>query len=307
MAWDAAKLLAKKGHEVALLCEGIEGKPESERVEGVWLVRYRIAKPNLNLLSRHQKAGEKTLRKVMREWIPELIWGHMPLQMIAMLNTFPTARAVYTLHSPVGEEFLGSSPAPGVLAKVKCYFANRIEQRCCESAEVITVLSRFSKSELLRLHGEKLESRIRITPGWTDVAKFSPVADRTAAKLRLGWPADRTVFFTLRRLVSRMGLDRLVAAAAIARDKGHKFQLYIGGTGPLRTELEQQIESLRLGDCVSLVGEVPEAELALKYASADAFVIPTRALECFGLIAVEAMAAGTPTLSTPIVALPEII
>jgi glycosyltransferase involved in cell wall biosynthesis len=104
-----------------------------------------------------------------------------------------------------------------------------------------------------------------------------------------------------------MGLDRLISGAAIVQKQGLKFQLKIGGTGPLQLVLAKQITDLHVGDSVELLGTVSEDKLALMYGAADAFVIPTRALECFGLIAVEAMGAGTPVLSTPVGALPEII
>jgi glycosyltransferase involved in cell wall biosynthesis len=104
-----------------------------------------------------------------------------------------------------------------------------------------------------------------------------------------------------------MGLDLLIGASAILRDRGLKFRVYIGGKGPLRETLQEQIQSSGLRDFVQLLGELSEEQLSLAYGAADAFVIPTRALECFGLIAVEAMAAGAPVLSTPVGALPEII
>jgi glycosyltransferase involved in cell wall biosynthesis len=47
--------------------------------------------------------------------------------------------------------------------------------------------------------------------------------------------------------------------------------------------------------------------LPLAYAACDAFVLPTAELECFGLIALEALSAGRPVLATPVGAIPEII
>ena len=56
-----------------------------------------------------------------------------------------------------------------------------------------------------------------------------------------------------------------------------------------------------------MLGGLSQAQLAKAYAACDAFVIPTHALECFGLIAVEALASGVPVLSTNVGALPETI
>jgi glycosyltransferase involved in cell wall biosynthesis len=55
------------------------------------------------------------------------------------------------------------------------------------------------------------------------------------------------------------------------------------------------------------MGRVEDRELPLAYAACDAFVLPTEELECFGLIALEALSAGRPVLATPVGAIPEII
>ncbi len=55
------------------------------------------------------------------------------------------------------------------------------------------------------------------------------------------------------------------------------------------------------------LGFIPDNELPLYYQASDAFVLPTRELEGFGLVAVEALACGTPVLGTPVGAIPEIL
>lgn len=312
VAWDAAQHLASLGHEVALLCEGIDDKPESDVVAGnVRILRYYVPGFDLDFFSRHQRAARKVLLRQLQSagWVPDILWGHMPLQMAAMMEVFPASRMSYTMHSPVSVEIFesGSSLAGGLGLRVKSALGLKIERRCCAAASVITVLSQFTRSEIKRLHGPAIEAKVKITPGWADLSRFHPAASKAAVKTELDWPHDRVVFFCVRRLVSRMGLDRLMDAAAMVRDRGLSFHLYIAGTGPLRAELESKIAGARLEDRVRLLGAVSEPQLAAMYSAADAFVIPTRALECFGLVAVEAMSAGAPVLSTPVGALPEII
>jgi glycosyltransferase involved in cell wall biosynthesis len=67
------------------------------------------------------------------------------------------------------------------------------------------------------------------------------------------------------------------------------------------------VRDLGLERAVQFVGYVPEEVLPRMYAAADAFVLPTTELECFGLIAVEALACGRPVLATPVGAIPEIL
>jgi glycosyltransferase involved in cell wall biosynthesis len=104
-----------------------------------------------------------------------------------------------------------------------------------------------------------------------------------------------------------MGLDRLLDASARLLAEGLKFHLVIGGSGSLRGRLEEQTNTLGIGQSVTFLGRVEDRELPLAYAACDAFVLPTAELECFGLIALEALSAGRPVLATPVGAIPEII
>jgi glycosyltransferase involved in cell wall biosynthesis len=112
---------------------------------------------------------------------------------------------------------------------------------------------------------------------------------------------------SVRRLVRRTGLPRLVDAIAHVRDRVPEIQLYIAGKGPLRAELARQIRNQGLSNHAELLGFVPDAELPLAYRAADLSVVPTVAHEGFGLVVVESLAAGTPALVTPVGGLPEIV
>jgi glycogen(starch) synthase len=71
--------------------------------------------------------------------------------------------------------------------------------------------------------------------------------------------------------------------------------------------LEQLAHELALEDCTRFIGHVADEALPDMYAATDAFVLPTTELECFGLIALEAMASGRPVLATPVGAIPEML
>ena len=167
--------------------------------------------------------------------------------------------------------------------------------------------SEYTHGLLGSLYGKDIQSRTKILPGWVDLAKYQIQTERQAIKSQLGWPTDKPVFFTLRRLVPRMGLDRLLSAMRIVQHLGFKFHLVIGGDGSMRHYLEDLANQLEIRQSVSFVGYVPDRTLPLMYAAADAFLLPTTELECFGLIVLESLACGRPVLSTPIGAIPEII
>jgi glycosyltransferase involved in cell wall biosynthesis len=83
--------------------------------------------------------------------------------------------------------------------------------------------------------------------------------------------------------------------------------LLIAGKGALSGELEARVRSLGLEGNVRLLGFVPDEDLPIAYRAADLSIVPTVALEGFGLIAVESLAAGTPVLVTPVGGLPEVV
>lgn len=103
-----------------------------------------------------------------------------------------------------------------------------------------------------------------------------------------------------------MGLDTLIEACRLLRNDGYEFRTLIGGGGPLQNVLQQQIDASDLNQSVRLLGRLPEEQLAASYAAADCFILPTRALECFGLIVLEALACDTPVIASNVAAIPEL-
>jgi glycosyltransferase involved in cell wall biosynthesis len=168
------------------------------------------------------------------------------------------------------------------------------------------VLSEAFRQILHQTYRVPLE-RIHIVPPGLDIETFTPTCSRPEAREKLGWSADRPTLFVIRRLVKRMGIENLVAAMAQVKQQHPDVLLLIAGKGPLTATLEAQIESLGLADNVKLLGFVPDDQLALAYRAADFSVVPTVALEGFGLITIESLAAGTPVLGTPVDSLPEIL
>ena len=78
-------------------------------------------------------------------------------------------------------------------------------------------------------------------------------------------------------------------------------RLIIGGDGPMRSEWEQLVHTLGVGDRVQFLGRVDDEDLPRLYASADIFVLPANARsEAFGKVLLEAMAAGLPCITTEV-------
>ena len=183
---------------------------------------------------------------------------------------------------------------------------NALERRVYLRAERCIVLSRaFAK--VLEYDFGVAPERITVIPGGVDVAHFSKQVPRAAAREALGWAADTPTVLTVRRLVRRTGVDRLIAAVPTLRARVPGVRVMIAGTGPEREALEEQARALGVQDAIRFLGFVPEEQLPLLYRAADLSVVPSISLEGFGLVVPESLAAGTPVLVTPVGGLPETV
>jgi glycosyltransferase involved in cell wall biosynthesis len=181
-----------------------------------------------------------------------------------------------------------------------------VERLVYASADRVIVLSEAFAALAERDYGVP-RSRIRVVPGAADLDRFSTDLDRAGARRALGWPERDRVIVSVRRLVRRTGVDRLIDAMPAVAHAVPGAHLFVGGTGPLRSELEARVRSLGLERHVTFLGYVSDAQLPIVYRAAEINVLPTVALEGFGLTAAEALAVGTPSMVTPIGALPEVV
>lgn len=168
------------------------------------------------------------------------------------------------------------------------------------------VLSRAFGDILVREYGVR-EDAIRVIPGGVDLRRFEHGLSRREARERLGWPQDRPIVVTARRLAPTKGLDVLIDAAGRLRRKIPEILMAIVGDGPLRADLQRQVHGSGLDRSVRFEGFVSDERLALAYRAADLSVVPSVAYEGFGLSVVESLACGTPALVTPIAGLPEVV
>ena len=114
------------------------------------------------------------------------------------------------------------------------------------------------------------------------------------------------------RLVEKKGFDDLITAARLLVDRGLDFRLAIAGVGPLHDQLSAQITELGLDESVTLIGALPQDQVREFVASATVFAAPCRIgidgnRDGLPTVLLEAMALGTPCVSTPVTGIPEAI
>ena len=312
---DFARFLARGGYRVAYIgASANTGELRRDVIDGVDVWRYpspRAASPSLANLRQHWQAARGIAETVRRESRVTALLGHSPLQYLAATTVCREARCCYGVHSPFVEELKQDvAGRPTLKQRGAWTVARMIERRLLAASNVIHYDSAFTGRFMEATYPIETRGKGIVLPGWVDASRFRPTIEpRAALRRRLGapWHPTDTTFFTLRRLVPRMGLDTLIAAAAELARSGEPFRLVIAGEGPCRGDLESQVAAHALTDRVAFLGRVPDEALVDAFNAADCFVLPTRALECFGLIVLESLACGVPVIGVPVGSIPEVM
>lgn len=243
----------------------------------------------------------RSFSRLLKWRMPDLIVSHFSLYTLPILYKLGKLPLVVHFHGPWADE--GSVEGnTGARQAVKRWIENLVYRR---AGHAIVLSNAFA--EVLSSRYKFPRERIHVIPGGIDPERFLVTATLEEARTRLNWPLGRPTIIAVRRLVPRMGLENLLLAMESIRQKIPDVLLMIAGRGVLHGQLAEQIESRGLTNNVRLLGFVSDKDLAFVYRAADLSVVPTVALEGFGLIAAESLASGTPCLVSPIGGLPEVV
>jgi glycogen synthase len=172
-----------------------------------------------------------------------------------------------------------------------------------EARRVVTC-SAYMRWEVTRLF-ELPAAKVDVVPNGVDASRWRVRPDRVAAARRR-WAADGPLVAYGGRLVHEKGVQDLLAAVPRLRRRHPGLRVVVAGTGPAEASLREQARALRLGRSVTFAGFVPDADLAALVAAADCAVVPSR-YEPFGMVALEAGAAGTPVVAADVGGLAEVV
>lgn len=287
--------LPEVGVEVRGLVAGSDG------VEADSGGRVRAFAPDGSSLVKRLRAARSTTRSVVRDAAPDLVAAHFALYAAPVLDVLRSVPFVMHFHGPWAAE---SAVEGG--RRLPTRAKHLLERAVYRKADRLVVLSSAFRDVLCESYGIDPD-RVRIVPGGVETERFDTGLSRRDARLQIGWPTDRPIVLSVRRLAHRMGLDRLIAAMQHVREHEPDVLLFIAGRGPLAGALRDQVAAAGLTDHVRFLGFVPDDVLPVAYRAADLSIVPTTALEGFGLTTVESLAAGTPVLVTPRGGLPEVV
>ena len=171
-------------------------------------------------------------------------------------------------------------------------------------ARRVIACSGYMRWEVTRLF-DLPPDKVDVVPNGVDPRPWQVRPEQVAAARRR-CAGDGPLIAFAGRLVYEKGVQDLLAALPRLRRRHPGLRLVVAGRGPSADELRDQARRLRLGRAVTFAGFVPDAELAALVAAADCAVVPSR-YEPFGLVALEAAAAGTPVVASGAGGLPEFV
>lgn len=172
-------------------------------------------------------------------------------------------------------------------------------------AERIITISKQVHEETLNLYRVKEERLTRVMNGFDQKIFYPRKEARRNICRALGFTKDTIIITFVGKLAHFKGVDTLLRAAAIYERELERVETLIIGEGEKREELEGLKEELHLQG-VHFLGHHPQESLATYYSAAHLSIVPSR-VEPFGLVAIEALACGTPVIASKEGGLPDFI
>jgi glycosyltransferase involved in cell wall biosynthesis len=214
--------------------------------------------------------------------------------------TLPATRTLLTVHD------LSFIRVPETASPNLKAYLDQVVPRSVKRADHILADSEATKNDLVELYGI-LENRITVLLSGVDT-RFNQISDRsvlltTRKKYGLG---TTPYIFSIGTVQPRKNYGRLIQSLAHLRSSGYDINLVIaGGRGWLEDPIYENIRINKMENHVHFIGFADEIDLPALYSAAYCFAFPSL-YEGFGLPVLEAMACGTPVITSNVSSLPEV-
>jgi len=293
--------LERCGHDIFLFVPSSETKNDTEHRLFFYRSKPFHHYPDYRMPPLHTLFSTRT-RCLIANIQPDVIHAHSPgviglqglvaahhlnLPLLFTYHTFLQDSIYLVATSPMGQYIIRRL----LLLYLRWFF------RQCQG---IIVPSQAAKTELAPL----ICSPVRVIPTGIDIARFAGGHDsKSREQLGVG---NAPMILHVGRVVKEKNLDDLIAAAPLVLDEIPTAVFVIVGTGPYGDMLHRVVKKNGLDQHILFTGFIADENLPDYYAAADVFAFPST-YETQGIVALEAMAAGTPVVAARSRSLPELV
>jgi phosphatidylinositol alpha-mannosyltransferase len=270
--------LRLRGHDVRILTSshGLQRSSEGDviRIGKGFSVPSNGSVGTITLSPRYVSQVQKVLDREKFD----LLHFHEPfvpfLSLVVLRQS--TSVNIATFHA-----YAGFSPAMELGKRTLSHYAARLHGRIAVSAAARHFADRFFPGDF------------KVIPNGVNVGRYQravPIAR---------WQDGTLNILFVGRLEDRKGLPHLLKAYRLVRKRGFACRLLVVGSGPQEREARRYVMTRGLQN-VEFLGRVSDAEKAQLFKTAYVFVSPATGRESFGIVLLEAMAAGTPIVCSDI-------
>ncbi len=185
------------------------------------------------------------------------------------------------------------------ITRASMAFHSRLEAKNARRADLVITVSRYCAARIEELYGIR---GVTVVPELIDLKAWRELFNSIPAPHNL----DNFTVLCVCRFYPRKRLDTLLYAASQLRHTIPQFKIRIVGNGPQYRRLRRICAELQLDGLVHWLGDLPLLRLAEEYKRAHVFCLPSLQ-EGFGIVFLEAMAAGKPIVAVRTAAVPEVV
>ena len=302
---DLSKRLIKDGHEVTVVTYRDNADvPEYENDKGVNVYRvdnYTIHPNNFIdwILQLNFNLVSKATEIINKEGGFDVIHAHDWL----VANAAKALKNAYGIPVVATIHATEAGRNSGIHDDTQRYINDTEWMLTYEASEVI-VNSNYMKNELQRLFGLPYE-KINVIPNGINLSNFIGIERDYDFRRQYAMDNEKIILY-VGRLVYEKGIQNLIAAMPKVLSNYHDAKLIIAGRGGMMDELRQEASNLGLNDKIYFTGYLDSKQVQKMYKCADVAVFPST-YEPFGIVALEAMLAGVPTVVSDVGGLDEIV
>ncbi|MFI1994272.1 glycosyltransferase family 4 protein [Actinoplanes sp. NPDC020271] len=299
-----AGALARAGHQVTVVTRHTPGALLEEHSEGVRVIRAPEDPPRHEITGGDMLGWATAFNHALTRAALHAVRGNR--FDVVHAHDWLAAHAAMTLREHLNVPLIATVHATesgrhqGWLPAAHNRTIDDVERWLCAEADRVIVCSEYMRGEVTRLFGVPA-GRTEVVRNGVDALRWR-ARPRAVAAARLAYAGDDGPLVSFAgRLVYEKGVQHLLAAAPLLRERFPGLRVVIAGDGPYREDLELLAEP-----GVTFAGFLTGHDLTALMAASDCYVVPS-IYEPFGMVALEAAAAGTPVAVAATGGLAEIV